>query len=854
MSDLDRQLERIAAVPVLLVASDYDGTLSPIVSDPDEARPQRESIVALRRLAAMPQTHVAVISGRALKDLARLTGLPEDVHLVGSHGSEFDLDFAMRLPPEAARLRDRLAQELSEVAGKGNGFIIETKPASVAFHYRNAPEDEAAAAVKSVMDGPAQLEGVYTKHGKKVVELGVVSTSKGTALETMRHRCGASAVAFLGDDVTDEDAFATLTGPDVGIKVGPGPTGARYRVEGPGEVAKVLARLCELRGDWLAGAEAVPIERHSMLSDQRTAALVTPEGRITWMCMPRIDSPAIFAELLGGPAAGHFTIRAPDDGGTQPKQSYRAGSMVLRTKWKDFTVTDFLDCSGGRVAHRAGRTDLVRIIEGTGRFVVEFAPRLEFGRFHTRLIAREGGLEIEDTPDPIVLRSPGIDWTIVEEGVHQTARAEVDLARSRGPQVFELRYGTGSLRDPSATAEERCHQTDVFWKGWAARLTIPDVEPSLVARSALVLKALCHGPSGAIVAAATTSLPEHVGGVRNWDYRFSWLRDGAMAAAALVRLGSTAEAMQFLDWVLGVVGSCPSPERLHPVYAVTGEPLGPEADIGELAGYRGSRPVRVGNMAARQVQLDVFGPIVELVALLLESDAPLSSEHWRLVETMAQSVQRRWREPDHGIWEIRRPRRHHVHSKVMCWLTVDRAVRIARTHLDRDRDDWVALRDEIAADVLEHGYKPDLNAFTAAYDGADLDAASLAVGRSGLLGPGDPRFAGTVKAVEERLRNGPTVYRYRTDDGLPGFEGGFHLCASWLVDSYLLLGRRDEARALFDQIAALAGPTGLLSEEYGPRTGRALGNFPQAYSHIGIIENAVRLGGTGGLPASAIHK
>lgn len=842
MSELDQALDRVAAVPVLLIASDYDGTIAPIVADPPRARPHRESIVALRALAAMPQTHVAIISGRALEELARLTGLPEDIHLVGSHGSEFDPDFAESLSPHAARLRRHLIDELTTVAAHGSGFTIEEKPASVAFHYRNADDEAADEAVRAVLEGPGAIEGVYTKHGKKVVELGVVSTSKGNALETIRHRCGASAVVFFGDDATDEDAFVTLAGPDLGVKVGEGETSAGHHVEGPRQVAQVLARLSELRSEWLAGADAVPIERHSLLSDQRTVALVTPQGRLTWMCLPRLDSPALFAELLGGPAAGHFSVR-PAGGGDTIEQHYLHSSLVLRTRWKNLTLTDFLDCSGGRPGHRAGRTDLIRIVEGRGRILVEFAPRLDFGRVVTRLSAREGGLVIEDTLDPIVLRAPGVGWTIVEEGQHQTARAEVDL--SGAPLVLELRHGSGSLRDGGKTAEERCRLTDGFWAEWAARLVLPDVEPELMRRSALVLKGLCHGPSGAIAAAATTSLPEHMGGVRNWDYRFCWVRDAAMSARALLRLGSIGEAMDLLDWVLGVLERCESPQRLQPVYTVTGEALGTEGEIAELSGYRGSRPVRVGNLAARQVQLDVFGPVVDLVALLVELDAPVSAQHWRVVEAMVQAVEARWTEPDHGIWEIRSPRRHHVHSKVMCWLTVERAIGVARHFVDENRDDWQALRDTIAADILEQGFKSDLNAFTAAYDGTDADAAALHVGLSGLLQPEDPRFAGTVALIEKTLLRRPTVYRYRSDDGLPGAEGGFHLCASWLVDSYVLLGREDEARSLFEQIVAVSGPTGILSEQYGPRTRRALGNVPQAYSHVGIIENAVRLGGSG---------
>ncbi|MFG0329275.1 MAG: trehalose-phosphatase [Phycisphaerales bacterium] len=835
--ELSRALAEVATAPILLVASDYDGTIAPIVNDPTQARPRREAVVALNNLATMSQTHVAVISSRALNDLCDLLGPVDDVHLVGSHGSEFDSDFAGSLGPEAQRLRNRLVDELSTIAARGAGFTIETKPASVAFHYRNANDDEVDAALGALLDGPASLEGVFTKRGKKVVELSVLSQNKGTALETIRHRAGASAVIFFGDDETDEDAFATLRGPDVAIKVGQGDSRARFRVENPDDIARLLARLSELRAEWLTGAEATPIERHSMLSDQRTAALVTPDARVTWFCAPRLDSPSIFAELLGGPTAGYFSIR-PVDGAAPTRQRYLDRSLVLETRWPSMTVTDFLDCSAGRPNQRAGRTDLIRLIEGAGRVRLEFAPRLDFGRIATNLTKRDGGVVVEDTHDPIVLHSPGVEWEITQEGKHQTAVAEVDLDE---PIALDLRYGTGSLRQFSTPALDRLRLTDRYWSSWTEQLALPEVEPEFVQRCALVLKGLCYGPAGSIAAAATTSLPEHIGGVRNWDYRFCWLRDAAMTAGALVKLGSISEAMEYLDWVLGVVDHCESPERLQPLYGLKGEALGSEAEISELSGYRGSRPVRVGNSASRQVQLDVFGPIVELVALLADRDAPLSSNHWRLVEEMVRAVERRWREPDHGIWEIRRPRRHHVHSKVMCWTTVDRAIRISDRFLDRDRPDWVRLRDEIADDVLEHGYKEKVHAFTAAYDDVDLDAAALYIGLTGLVEPDDPRFLGTLEAIERELLEGPTVYRYRSDDGLPGVEGGFHICASWLVESYLLVGRVDDARSLFNEMIALAGPTGMLPEQYGAKSKRALGNTPQAYSHLGVIENAIRL-------------
>jgi trehalose-phosphatase len=837
MNPLDPRIQQIARAPVLLVASDYDGTLAPIVTDPSAARPLREAIVALRTLAALPQTHVAVVSGRALRDLAAIAGLPDEVHLVGSHGTEFDLDFATSLSPEAAVLRQRIIDELREITALGHGFLIESKPASVAFHYRNADREIAERAVRSVEAGPAAIEGVITRRGKEVIELAVVGTSKGEALDTLRGRVGASAVVFFGDDRTDEDAFATLAGPDIGVKVGPGESLARFRVDDPGDVARVLARLADLRADWLAGADAVPIERHTLLSDNRTVALLTPDARIAWLCLPRIDSPAIFAELLGGPTAGYFAVGPAAPNG-EPTQRYLGNSLIVETRWADVRVTDFLDCSNRRPLRRAGRTELIRRIEGTGRVRIEFAPRLDFGRIATRLLVREGGLLIEDTPDPIILKAPGIDWSLTREGPHHTARAAIDL--SEGTVTLELVHGSGRLNG-AEDVTLRQEATAGWWEGWAASLLVPPIAAGAVRRSALLLKALCHTPTGAIAAAATTSLPESIGGVRNWDYRYCWLRDGALSAAALVRLGSIREAMQFLDWVLGVVDVCESPERLRPLYTVSGGILGAEAEIWGLAGYCGSRPVRIGNGAAQQVQLDVFGPIVELVALLLERAAPISSEHWRLVRAMVSAVQSRWHEPDHGIWEIRRPRRHHVHSKVMCWLAVDRAIEVGRLIMEQEFPEWVALRQTIRDDILANGFDEDANTFKAAYDGSDLDAAALTVGLSGLLPPDDARFRGTVEAIMANLRDGPAVYRYRSDDGLPGFEGAFHLCTGWLIRSCLLLGRTREARDLFDAMVRLAGPTGLLSEQYGPDTGRALGNVPQAFSHLSIIDCAVAL-------------
>ncbi|GAB4515985.1 MAG: trehalose-phosphatase [Phycisphaerales bacterium] len=837
---LRRALVELARTPLLLVASDYDGTLAPIVSDPAQAKADRPAIVALRQLSEMPLTHVAVVSGRSLAELSDFLDAPDGFHLVGSHGSEFDADFAHDLPQEARALRSRIEGELETIASQADGLTIERKPASVALHYRNASDEDGARALAAVRSGPAAHDGITVKEGKMVIELCVVDTDKGRAIERIRWRLGASATFFIGDDVTDEDAFNVLCGPDVGVKVGEGETAARFRVDDQSLVQKALALLAEEREKWLEGADAMPIERHSMLSDQRTVALVDPTGRIGWLCSPRIDSPALFAALLGGDPAGHWTI-APADGG-EGEQTYDGDAMTVVTRWGDLTLTDYLDCSSGRPTQRPGRLDLVRVLEGRGRVRVTFAPRLDFGRAPTGITPKDGGLAISGAHDTITLFAPGVDWDIRQEGRHHTAVAEFDM--DGGPFTLEMRHGTGSLKPGLISESQRRTQTARYWGDWAANLTLPERHRDLVRRSAVILRGLCFGPSGAIAAAGTTSLPEWLGGVRNWDYRYCWPRDAAMTAGVLVRLGSMQEAMRLLDWIAGVIDHLPSPEALAPIYSVTGAELGPEGEIGELPGYCASRPVRVGNSAAQQVQLDVFGPITELVWLLAERGAPLSVEHWRLVRAMAEAVKSRWEEPDHGIWEPRIAPRQHVHTKVMCWLTIDRAQRVADLLMGETPDGYADLADRIRAEALEQGWDEQMGTFTHSYAGRELDASVLWTGLSGMVAPDDERFIKTVDAVERGLREGATVYRYRYDDGLPGPEGGFNICTTWLIRSLALVGRHDEAESLFEAYAALAGPTGLLSEEYDPRSGRALGNVPQAYSHLGLIEAALALSGT----------
>ncbi|OYD67939.1 trehalose-phosphatase [Rhodococcus sp. OK302] len=839
--ELRRALAAVARTPRLLVASDYDGTMAPIVADPEKAYPRAESVRALRALASLASTTAAVISGRALKDLAALSRLPAEVQLVGSHGSEFDIGFVHAIDADAKKLLDEIVIELARIAADTVGASVEKKPASVALHVRNSSADDAEKALIAVRTESALWPGVQVTEGKFVVELAVIPTDKGQALDLIRHQDGATAAVFFGDDVTDEKAFSRLQGPDIGIKVGSGDSVAAYRVDSTEDVAAALAFLLDERRTWLSGADAPPIERLSMLASPRTVALVTPDATLTWLCHPEPDSAAVFAHLLGGTGAGHFSV-GPRRTALPLSQKYLDGTMTVQTRWASLSVTDYLPHDVP-----AGRTDLTRIISGRADAIVSFAPRPEFGQGQVTLEVVDEGIRVTGTNEPYVLRSPGVQWNIATDGNQQTAHAIVEP--SKGDVILELRCGTDDIGPSEVLEMDRRATSESYWSDWAKTLDLPKLKPDLMKRSALTLRGLVHADSGSIMAAATTSLPEEIGGVRNWDYRYCWLRDAALTATALVSVGSTAEAENYLDWVHRVLETLPGPERLHPLYTLHGTSLPPEAVIDSLPGYAGSRPVRVGNAANQQVQLDVFGPIVELIGHLADArekagvsiarvSSSLSDRDWELVCAMVEAVQRRWFEPDHGIWEIRDNPRHHVYSKVMGWVTVDRAVKLADRFGRKALPEWAELRDQIADEVREKGWKDDVQSYTAAYDGTDLDAATLHIGLSGLIDPSDPRFAATVTATEAELRSGSTVYRYHHDDGLPGIEGGFHLCAAWLVEAYLLIGQRLQAEALFDQLVAAAGPTGLLAEEYDPVAERSLGNHPQAYSHLGLLRCA----------------
>jgi len=754
-----QDLQQLARTPSLLVACNYGGTLSYHGDSSVPSQPLAESATALRALASLPNTHTAVLSGRPLRDLAADSRLPREVHLVGSHGAEFDSE-----------------------------FFTSTSAAS----------------------GGAEDSGI--------------------ALDRLRSRLGVSAAFFAGDAASDEHAMHTLHGPDMGVRVGAGQSVARHHISGPEVLAQMLALLFELRKDWLFGQEVVAIERHSMIGDGTTTALVTPDARICWMTHPLPDSGSLFASILGSDEAGHFSIE-PVKKSRVLGQRYLDNTMIVETRWADVTVTDYIEPSP------LGITNLVRVLTGTGTARVIFAPRPDYAAAYFNMHADSLGVHITGTPDPITLSSPGVDFAITSDGRNATATAIVDL--SNGPIILNLRCGDTEPATPDVSTErERRAVIASASRAWVGTLDLPSVKPALVSRSALVLRALAYEPTGAVLAASTTSLPEGIGGTRNWDYRYCWLRDGAMTVKALADLGSTAEADGFLRWLDDILERSPGAEWLHPLYSVTGSSLSTEASLESLPGYAGSRPVRIGNAADNQVQLDVFGPVAELIDTVTDRTGDLSEFQWGLLSQMVEAVASRWHEPDHGIWEARRSPRHHTYTKTMCWVTVDRALRVAARHGRTPEPHWQLLAETIREDVLREGWDDDVKSYTVAYDSPDLDAAVLHIGLSGLLDVTDPRFYQTVSAVERELRVGPTVFRYRYDDGLPGLEGGFHICTTWLIEAYLLSGRFDEAEALFDQLVTLVGPTGLLSEEFDPATETHLGNHPQAYSHLGFIRCA----------------
>jgi len=830
-------LRQIARTGQLLVSCDYDGTLAPIVDDPNEARPLPEAVDVLRHLAMLPATSVAVVSGRALRDLAAMSRLPREITLVGSHGAEFDLGAVAGLNEQSAQTLSNIIGDCVRISSPVPGTQLEIKPAAIAVHVRRTQPEAGEQVIAALRERFEDDDSVFLTAGKNVLEISVVQAHKGNAVEQLREDLSASAVIFLGDDATDEDVFANFSDVDLAVKVGEGNSIAAYRVEGPQQVIELLAILADERQAWIAGANAVPIEDHALLSDGTDLALLTPDGSISWMCHPGPDAPAIFAGLLGDPEAGHLTIR-PRRGGRPLSQNYLEHTMTVQTRWSGVVVTDYLDSTSRSTPGNEHQLRLVRAISGREPVTISFAPRPYFGSVPVGIEATQEGLRITGSSDSLVLIAPDLDWHITYIGPHPTATATIDPAG--GDYVVELHAGSDDLSPAADLESERRHVCGTEWVDFVSSLRSPPRFEAAVQRSALTLKALCHKPTGAVLAAATTSLPEWIGGIRNWDYRYCWLRDGAMTVGALALLGRTQEADAFIGWLNPLFEAAASPERVHPLYTLDGNLLGPEAVVDTLPGYAGSRPVRIGNAAQGQVQLDVFGPICNMIADTAHARGFVTGNDLAIINSCVEAVERRWNEPDHGIWEIRDAPRDHVHSRVMCWMAVDQALKVLAL-AKASRPDWEALADRIKEDVLTNGWNEEVNSFVSAYGRTDVDAAVLAVVTSGMVAGDDPRAVGTIHAVEASLRDGPTVYRYRHEDGLPGTEGGMHICTTWLIEAYAASGMLDEARNLFRQLLECAGETGLLSEMFNPSTERGLGNHPQAYSHLGLIRCALVL-------------
>lgn len=585
------------------------------------------------------------------------------------------------------------------------------------------------------------------------------------------------------------------------------------------------------------------IEDYALIGDEQTAALVGMDGSIDWLCLPRFDSAACFARLLGDEENGHWRI-APKDADRCVRRAYRADTLVLDTEWETaegtVRVTDLMP-------QRDRWPDVVRIVEGvSGRVTVRSTLRLRFdyGAI-TPWMRRSGGHRVAVAgPDSVWLRS---EPTVRTWGEAFGTHSEFTVTEGERVAFVLTWHPSHEPRPPLVDPYDALRASVTGWRHWTARCRYTGPYREQVVRSLITLKALTYAPTGGIVAAPTTSLPEELGGVRNWDYRFCWLRDATLTLGALLSAGYHREAEAWRDWLLRAVAG--DPGHLQIMYGVGGERRLPEFEVPWLSGFAGSAPVRIGNEAVNQLQLDVYGEVMDSLWLAGRSGLTSKPHMWSLQCVLLEWLRGNWRRPDEGLWEVRGGRKQFVHSKVMVWVAADRAVRTLeeRPDLHGDLEGWRALRDEVHREVCEQGYDPVRNTFTQYYGSRELDAALLLIPRVGFLPPDDPRVVGTVDAVWNDLGHCGFVRRYDAEDtpvdGLPGGEGAFLACSFWLADALHLTGRTDDARKLFARLAGLVNDVGLLAEEYDPVAGRQLGNFPQAFSHIALVNTALALFG-----------
>ena len=579
------------------------------------------------------------------------------------------------------------------------------------------------------------------------------------------------------------------------------------------------------------------IEDYALIGDCQTAALVGRDGSIDWLCLPRFDSGACFAALLGTPEHGRWLI-APQGQPRAVRRCYRQGTLVLETELQtDDGVIAVIDCMPGRDRHAR----LVRLVEGRRGQVpmrLELIIRCDYGSVVPWVQRSPDGVWAVAGPDALALSTP-----VALRGENYKTLADFEVsAGQRLPFVLTWHPSYEPL-PPAIDPEQTVAQTEAWWRQWSQRCTYRGPYHDAVIRSLVTLKALTYAPTGGIVAAATTSLPEQLGGVRNWDYRYCWLRDATFTLLALLNAGYVDEARAWRTWLLRAVAGHPASTNI--MYGLAGERRLPELELSWLPGYEGAKPVRIGNAASRQFQLDVYGEVLD--ALYQSRKLGLEPEEagWRLEQALLMFVETACERPDEGIWEVRGPRRHFTHSKMMAWVALDRAVKAVEGFgLQGPAQRWHQLRDLLHQQICEKGFDAELGSFVQSYGSKELDASLLMMPLVGFLPATDPRVAGTVKAIEMHLMRAGFVDRYTSSssvDGLPEGEGAFLACTFWLADNYLLLGRPREAKELFERLLSVCNDVGLLAEEYDPTARRQVGNFPQAFSHIGLVNTALNL-------------
>lgn len=594
----------------------------------------------------------------------------------------------------------------------------------------------------------------------------------------------------------------------------------------------------------------LPLRDYAIIGDAHTAALVARDGSIDWCCWPHFDSPAIFCRLLDAHRGGFFRV-GPVSGNYTCSRSYYGQTNVLQTTFDTgdgrVCLTDLMPVTQldrDRKGEDIGSSyEILRLLEGLAGVVeceIVFRPTFDFARAHSAITLCEKGAVASTNSESVVLYCP-TPLRIESDG---SAVGRFRLAEGERLSISLTYHSNGrqkSLQPQIGNSAARLRRTLAYWKEWAEISTYEGPYSDLVHRSALVLKLLTFEPTGALVAAPTTSLPEDIGGLRNWDYRFTWLRDSALTIYALQLLGYRQEATDFFNWMdrLRITAH----GNMQIMYSVRGESDLSEHTLDHLEGYRQSRPVRVGNSAFQQKQIDVYGQVLDAVHLYYEQvRRSVKEDWWDEVCFMADRAATHWREPDHGIWEVRVGKQHFFYSKLMCWVALDRALKLTSPagHQLAKRL-WIEARDELRTALLNEGYNSQVGAFTQVLGGTELDASALVIPFTGFLSADDPRVSSTIRAIQNQLSSHGMIYRYLTRDGLPGHEGTFAMCTFWLADSLALSGRVEEAREIFENVVSCANDVGLLSEEINPENGELLGNYPQGFTHLALIRTALHI-------------